>query len=81
MKVIENIDILNAQRHAIQIGGSDATNLQFEDIHIDGTGLDPVTTSKYTIPLEGGAVVARPYLLALHQGRLLRSRYLLHVCR
>ena len=53
----ENIDIIDAQRHGVQIGGN-GTDLQFDNISINGTGLDPYTYSYYTVALEGAAVMA-----------------------
>jgi len=53
----ENIDIINAQRHGVQIGGN-GTDLQFDNISINGTGIDPYTYSYYTVALEGAAVMA-----------------------
>lgn len=54
----DNIDIVDAQRHAIQIGSANSVVAQFDNINIDGTGLDPYTESLYTIDLEGAAVIA-----------------------
>ena len=53
----ENIDIIDAQRHGVQIGSTNTANLSFENISINGTGLDPVTASEYTGPLEGAAIM------------------------
>ena len=54
----ENIDIVNAQRHGIQIGSNSQVDLQFDNININGTGIDPVTDAKYTIPTDGAAIMA-----------------------
>ena len=53
----ENIDIIDAQRHGIQIGSNNEVNLQFDNISINGTGIDPVTDAKYTVPTEGAAIM------------------------
>jgi len=54
----ENIDILNSQRNAIQLGGNSGfSNINFKNINIDGTGLDPYTKSKFTESHEGKAVM------------------------
>ena len=52
----ENIDIVNAQRHAIQIGGNGSYDLLFNNISIDGTGANPTTTSVYSSPTESAAI-------------------------
>ena len=53
----ENIDIVNAQRHAIQIGGSAEYDLQFSNITIDGAGANPQTRSVFTSPTESAAIM------------------------
>ena len=55
----ENIDIKESQRHAVQIGsGGGYNNVVFNNINVDKTGLDAFTTSMFTIPLSGCAVMA-----------------------
>ena len=54
----ENIDIYNTQRDGVQIGyGGGFSNIVFTNILIDGTGLDAITTSRFTIPHEGKAIM------------------------
>nr|WP_164472870.1 discoidin domain-containing protein [Cohnella candidum] len=51
-----NIDILNTQRDAIQVGyGGGFQNVVFNNIVIDGTGLDGVTTSRFSGQHQGAA--------------------------
>ncbi|WP_337101786.1 CARDB domain-containing protein [Paenibacillus sp. YIM B09110] len=52
-----NIDILNTQRSAIQFGyGGGFQNIVFNNININGTGLDGVTTSRFSSPHPGAAI-------------------------
>jgi len=52
-----NIDILNTQRSAVQFGyGGGFQNIVFNNINIDGTGLDGVTSSRFSSPHPGAAI-------------------------
>nr|WP_229695924.1 right-handed parallel beta-helix repeat-containing protein [Paenibacillus albidus] len=52
-----NIDIINTQRNAIQFGyGGGFENIVFNNININGTGLDGVTTSRFSGPHQGAAI-------------------------
>lgn len=52
-----NIDILNTQRSAVQFGyGGGFENIVFNNIRIDGTGLDGVTSSRFSSPHPGAAI-------------------------
>ncbi|MGG6314297.1 carbohydrate-binding protein [Paenibacillus macerans] len=52
-----NIDIIGSQRDAIQFGyGGGFQNIVFNNITIDGTGLDGVTTSRFSGPHLGAAI-------------------------
>ncbi|MBJ6361710.1 discoidin domain-containing protein [Paenibacillus sp. GCM10012307] len=52
-----NIDILNTQRSAIQFGyGGGFQNIVFNNININGTGLDGITTSRFSSPHPGAAI-------------------------
>ncbi|GFZ33598.1 glycosyl hydrolase [Clostridium zeae] len=52
-----NIDIINAQRDAIQFGyGGGFSNINFNNITIDGTGKDNITTSRFSQPHLGEAI-------------------------
>jgi len=52
-----NIDIIDTQRDAIQFGYNGGfTNVVFNNIHIDGTGLDAVTRSRFSSPHDGEAI-------------------------
>ncbi|MCM3257177.1 discoidin domain-containing protein [Paenibacillus lautus] len=52
-----NIDILNTQRSAVQFGyGGGFENIVFNHIRIDGTGLDGVTSSRFSSPHPGAAI-------------------------
>lgn len=52
-----NIDIINSQRDAIQLGyGGGFQDIVFNNITIDGTGLDGVTTSRFSGPHPGAAI-------------------------
>jgi hypothetical protein len=52
-----NIDIINAQRDAIQMGyGGGFENINFNNISIDGTGKDAIKTSKFAQPHDGAAI-------------------------
>jgi hypothetical protein len=52
-----NIDIINTQRDAIQFGyGGGFENIVFNNITINGTGLDGVTTSRFSGPHQGAAI-------------------------
>jgi hypothetical protein len=54
---ISNIDIYDTQRSAIQMGyGGGFQNVVFNNIVIDGTGLDGVTTSRFSGPHPGAAI-------------------------
>jgi hypothetical protein len=54
---ISNIDIINTQRDAIQFGYSGGfENIVFNNITINGTGLDGVTTSRFSGPHQGAAI-------------------------
>lgn len=53
----ENLEIIDAQRHAIQIGSnSSITNFSFDNVAINGYGKDGVTESLYTAPTGGKPV-------------------------
>ncbi|WP_455794085.1 RICIN domain-containing protein [Clostridium butyricum] len=53
----DNINIINAQRDAIEFGGNSGySNINFNNITIDGTGKDSVTSSRFSEPHEGKAV-------------------------
>ncbi|UII24169.1 PKD domain-containing protein [Fulvivirga ligni] len=52
----ENINVIDAQRHGIQIGGN-GSDLHFDNISVNGTGLDPYTASLYTVASEGAAIL------------------------
>lgn len=54
----DNIDIIDAQRHAIQIGGSKNIKINFSNIAIDGTGKDNKVKSIYTSEMGGAAIVS-----------------------
>ncbi|WP_158233400.1 Ig-like domain-containing protein [Reichenbachiella sp. 5M10] len=55
----ENIDIIESQRHAIQIGsGGGYDNVEFHNINVNGTGHDDQTQSCFAVPLEGAAIFA-----------------------
>nr|BAF56208.1 putative glycosidase [Paenibacillus sp. KSM-M86] len=52
-----NIDIINSQRDAIQFGyGGGFQNIVFNQITIHGTGLDGITTSRFSGPHLGAAI-------------------------
>ncbi|WP_426251985.1 discoidin domain-containing protein [Paenibacillus pabuli] len=52
-----NIDILNTQRSAVQFGyGGGFQNIVFNNININGTGLDGIETSRFTTPHKGAAI-------------------------
>ena len=52
-----NIDIINTQRSAIQFGyGGGFENIVFNNININGTGLDGIQTSRFTSPHKGAAI-------------------------
>ncbi|GAA0830761.1 CARDB domain-containing protein [Bifidobacterium pullorum subsp. gallinarum] len=52
-----NIDIRNTQRSAVQFGyGGGFQNIVFNHINIDGTGLDGITTSRFSTPHPGAAI-------------------------
>ncbi|EGG31070.1 discoidin domain-containing protein [Paenibacillus sp. HGF5] len=52
-----DIDILNTQRSAVQFGyGGGFENIVFNHIRIDGTGLDGVTSSRFSSPHPGAAI-------------------------
>ncbi|KWX81369.1 glycosyl hydrolase, partial [Paenibacillus riograndensis] len=52
-----NIDIINTQRDAIQLGyGGGFSNIVFNNITINGTGLDGVTTSRFSGAHKGDAI-------------------------
>jgi len=52
-----NIDIINTQRDAIQIGfGGGFQNILFQNININGTGLDSTTSSRFSTPHLGEAI-------------------------
>ncbi|OBZ17163.1 discoidin domain-containing protein [Bacillus sp. FJAT-26390] len=52
-----NIDIINTQRSAIQFGyGGGFENIVFNNININGTGLDGILTSRFTSPHKGAAI-------------------------
>lgn len=53
----ENIDIINAQRDAIQFGyGGGFSNILFKNININGTGKDAITTSRFAAAHLGEAI-------------------------
>ncbi|WNS45355.1 discoidin domain-containing protein [Paenibacillus sp. MMS20-IR301] len=52
-----NIDIINTQRDAIQFGyGGGFSNIVFNNININGTGLDGVTSSRFSGAHKGAAI-------------------------
>ncbi|MEK4516240.1 discoidin domain-containing protein [Paenibacillus sp. FSL H8-0122] len=52
-----NIDIINTQRDAIQFGyGGGFSGIVFNNININGTGLDGVTTSRFSGAHKGAAI-------------------------
>jgi hypothetical protein len=52
-----NIDIIDSQRDAIQFGyGGGFDNIVLSNVNIDGTGLDGVTTSRFSGPHAGAAI-------------------------
>lgn len=52
-----NIDIINTQRDAVQFGyGGGFENIVFNNININGTGLDGITTSRFSGPHKGAAI-------------------------
>jgi hypothetical protein len=51
----DNIDIINSQRHAVQLSGNEI-NVTLSNINIDGTGLDPYDDSNFTVGKEGTAL-------------------------
>jgi len=54
----QDIDILNSQRNAIQMGqNAGFSNINFSDINIDGTGLDPYIDSKFIQNHDGKAIM------------------------
>ncbi|MEW9698572.1 CARDB domain-containing protein [Paenibacillus sp. SI8] len=54
---ISNISIINTQRDAIQFGYAGGfQNIAFNNINIDGTGLDGVTTSRFSGQHKGAAI-------------------------
>lgn len=54
-----NIDILNTQRSAVQFGyGGGFQNIVFNNININGTGLDGITSSRFSTPHPGAAIYA-----------------------
>ncbi|MEQ8239868.1 MAG: family 16 glycosylhydrolase [Cyclobacteriaceae bacterium] len=50
----DNIDIINSQRHAVQLSGTEI-NVTLSNINIDGTGLDPYSDSNFTDGVLGTA--------------------------
>lgn len=55
--LVEHVDIYNSQRDAIQLGyGGGFQNIVFNDIVINGTGLDGVTTSRFAGQHKGSAI-------------------------
>lgn len=53
----ENIDIVNSQRDAIQLGYSGGfSGIVFKNININGTGKDAITTSRFSQPHLGEAI-------------------------
>ena len=54
-----NVDVINAQRHGVQLGGGSAVdNITFNSLSINGTGRDNFTTAKFTAPIGGLAILA-----------------------
>jgi hypothetical protein len=54
---IARIDIQGALRSGVQMGyGGGFENIVFDDVHIQGTGLDGITTSRFSSPHQGAAV-------------------------
>ncbi|NBD23874.1 glycosyl hydrolase [Paenibacillus sp. T1] len=54
---VSNVTILNTQRDAIQFGyGGGFQNINFNNVTIDGTGLDGVTTSRFAGQHKGAAI-------------------------
>ena len=54
---ISRIDVQGALRSGVQMGyGGGFENIVLNDVHIDGTGLDGITTSRFSSPHEGAAV-------------------------
>ncbi|MNE64188.1 hypothetical protein D3C80_1595890 [compost metagenome] len=52
-----NIDIINTQRDAIQFGyGGGFENIVFNNININGTGLNGIITSRFSGPHKGAAI-------------------------
>lgn len=55
----ENIEIYNSQRSAFQMGyGSGFFNIVFKNINVDGTGLDGITTSRFTQQHKGAVLMS-----------------------
>lgn len=53
----DNNEIINAQRDAIQIGyGGGFSNIVFNNTTINGTGKDPIRTSRFSQPHDGTAI-------------------------
>jgi hypothetical protein len=54
---VSNVTILNTQRDAVQLGYSGGfQNINFNNVTIDGTGLDGVTTSRFSGQHKGAAI-------------------------
>ncbi|TYP78164.1 CARDB protein [Paenibacillus methanolicus] len=52
-----NIDLINTQRDGVQFGyGGGFENIVFNNLTIDGTGLDGVTSSRFSGPHKGAAI-------------------------
>ena len=52
----ENIDIIDAQRWGISIGGAGTYDLDFSNISINGTGTNPSTVSVFSSATESAAI-------------------------
>ncbi len=53
-----NVDVINAQRHGVQIGATTVDNIVFNSLTINGTGLDNFTSAKFTSPIGGLAIMS-----------------------
>jgi uncharacterized protein YjdB len=51
-----NNTIINAQRHGVILGANTINNIKFDNLIIDGTGLDPETKSAFAAPSGGYAI-------------------------
>ncbi|MFD0698115.1 CARDB domain-containing protein [Paenibacillus sp. GCM10027628] len=54
---VSNVDIINTQRDAVQLGyGGGFQNIVFNSVNINGTGLDGITTSRFSGQHKGAAI-------------------------